>query len=260
MALTIPGFLQRKTAALQRTAEVGWVLDTSQAQFIWEAPRKIGRDDPAANHAKSVAYCPAVLDHEARIFEVPCPIDLRLKFSKTGGANGAPALVNAAGDQSSVRPKVLGQMMSLVGRKEWRHPDRPIVQIVTPYIFIADETVYMTQMPPFAHFRAEPLPGVLIGGRLPIHIWPRQMMWAFEWFDPSKEIVLTRGEPWFYVRFETQDPTRPVRMVEAEMTPQLKEHITGLSAVANYVNRTFSLFNTAKARRPSKLLVKKQRD
>ena len=62
---------------------------------------------------------------------------------------------------------------------------------------------------------------MLIGGRLPIHIWPRQMMWAFEWFEPSKPLTLRRGEPWFYVRFETFDPTRPVRLFEAEMTPEL---------------------------------------
>ena len=260
MSLSIPDFLKRKTASLSRNVEVGWLLDTNQAQFIWEAPRKLSRDYPPAHHAKSVAFCPAVLDHEARIFEIPCPIDVHLKFSMTGGPNGTPALANAAGDQSTVRPKVLGQMMSLVGRKEWRHPDRPVVQIITPYIFVADEPVYLTQMPTFAHYRAAPLPGVLVAGRMPIHIWPRPMMWAFEWFDTSKDIILKRGEPWFYVRFETHDPSRPVRLVEAEMTSALREYLGGLSAVANYVNRTFSLFSTAKQRRPSKLLSKKHRD
>lgn len=260
MALNLPGFLKRKAAEFQRTVDVGWVLDTNQAQFIWEAPRRLSRDNPTASHAKSVVFCPAVQDHEARIFEVPCPIDVRLKFSMNGGPNGSPALINANGDQSTVRPKTLGQMMSVIGRKEWRHPDRPILQIVTPYFFVSDEPVYMTQMPPFAHYRANPLPGVLIGGRMPIHIWPRVMMWAFEWYEPTKELELKRGEPWFYVRFETHDPSRPVRLFEAEMTPKLKEYTQGTAGVANYVNRTFSLFNTAKQRRPEKLLVRKQRD
>ena len=71
--------------------------------------------------------------------------------------------------------------------------------------------------------------------------------------------MIKRGDPWFYVRFETHDPTRPVRLIEAEMTPQLKEYMGGLSAVTNYVNRTFSLFDTAKARRPKTLLVPKKR-
>jgi hypothetical protein len=99
----------------------------------------------------------------------------------------------------------------------------------------------------------------MIGGRFPIHIWPRALMWAFEWYDAKQDLVLRRGEPWFYVRFESQDPSRPVRLVEAEMTPQLKEFLKGVTSVTNYMNRTFSLFATARARRPKRLLVYKQR-
>ena len=151
------------------------------------------------------------------------------------------------------------ELVHLVAPKEWRDPNRPILQLLTPYLFLADEPVYMTQLPPICHYRNPPWPGVLIGGRLPIHIWPRPMMWAFEWYDPKQELILRRGEPWFYVRFETEDPSRPVRLIEAEMTPQLKEYVGGLNAVTNYVNRTFSLFSTARERRPKRLLVPKQR-
>jgi hypothetical protein len=99
----------------------------------------------------------------------------------------------------------------------------------------------------------------MIGGRLPIDVGPRHMMWAFEWYDPAQDLVLQRNEPWFYLRFETEDPARPVRLVEAEMTPELKEYLAGLTAVTNYVSRTFSLFSVARERRPKTLLVRKQR-
>jgi hypothetical protein len=240
-----------------RTVEVGWIIDTERASFIWDAPRKLVGEEPASKHAKSVGYCPAVLDHEARIYEVTCPVDVHLRFQLDDRKQ--PALVNVAGDQSTIRPKYLGQMLTVIAQKEWRHPKRPILQMVTPYLFLADEPVYMTQLPPFAHYRSPPLPGLLIGGRLPIHVWPRPMVWAFEWYEPEKEIVLKRGEPWFYLRFETEDPSRPVRLVEAEMTPPLREYVSGTAAVTNYVNRTFSLFATARERRPEKLLVAKQR-
>jgi hypothetical protein len=177
-----------------RSAEVGWIIDTREAAFVWPAPQKFARDNPANVHAKSVRNCPAVLDHEARLFEVTCPVDLHIRFRFDEKTN-EPRLTNAAGDQSTIRPKHLGQMLALVGRKEWRDPNRPILQIVTPYLFVADEPIYMTQLPPFAHYRDEPLPGVMIGGRLPIHIWPRPMMWAFEWMDPSQDLTLKRGEP-----------------------------------------------------------------
>lgn len=242
---------------LSRTVEVGWLIDTDKAKFIWEGPRRIRRTDPPPTHAKSANFCPAVLDYEARMFDVPCPIDVRLAFRKDD--KGKPALINLDRDMSSVRSKHLNDMLVIVNPREWRHPERPLLPFVTPYIFVADEQVYMAQMPPVAHYQAQPWPGILIGGRLPIHIWPRQLMWAFEWWDTSKELVLRRGEPWFYVRFETRDPARPVRLVEAEMTPELREHIKGLSAVSNYVDRTFPLFKVAEARRPAKLLQPKQR-
>ena len=240
-----------------RTAEVGWLLDSNEAQFLWGAPKRVRTFERNADHAKAVNNCPAYLDYEAHMFEVPCPVDLRVKFQRD--AQGRMALVNPDGDRSGVRMSHMPKLLTMSPPNEWRHPDRPIVQIVTPYVFVADEPVWMTQGPPVQHYAADPWPGLLIGGRLPIHIWPRTMMWAFEWWDMSRELVLKRGEPWFYVNFETTDPSRPVRLVEAELTPELKEYRTGMSGVTNYVNRTYSLFKVAEERRPAKLLTPKVR-
>jgi hypothetical protein len=82
-------------------------------------------------------------------------------------------------------------------------------------------------------------------------------MWAFEWHEPAKDLVLRRGEPLFYVQFEGTDPARPVQVVEAERTAELQAYMETLSGVVNYVNQTFSLFKAAEAARPKKLLVPK---
>ena len=239
-----------------RVVDVGWLLDTDKARFIWEEPRRVRRDTPAASHAKSVNYCPAVLEHEARLFEVTCPIDLRLRLARD--AQGKAVLQNADGDQSSIRNKHLGNMLSLVGEREWRRPDVPIIQIITPYIFLSDEPVYMTQLPPYMHYRKEQWPGVVIGGRLPIHAWLRPMMWALEWHETDRILELKRGEPWFYTRFEPIDPSRPVRLVEAERTADVDAQIKGATSVANYVSQTSRLYKVAEARRPDRLLVAKR--
>jgi len=248
----------RSVAAPTRAVDVGWLLDTEKASLIWEAPRRIVRNEPTPEHAKAVSYCPAVVDHEARMFEVTCPIDVKLGFRYD--AKGVPSLVNLDGDKSAIRPRALNEMLAIIGRREWRHPDRPIIQLVTPYIFLSDQPVYMTQLPPLTYYNMNQWPGVMIGGRLPIHVWPRQMMWAFEWFEPEKPLILKRGDPWFFVRFETEDPSRPVRLVEAEWTDELREYKQGLASVANYVNRTFSLFKVAEQRRPKTLLKRKSRE
>jgi len=248
----------RSVAPPTRAVDVGWLLDTEKASLIWEAPRRIVRNEPTPEHAKAVSYCPAVVDHEARMFEVTCPIDVKLGFRYD--AKGVPSLVNLDGDKSAIRPRALNEMLAIIGRREWRHPDRPIIQLVTPYIFLSDQPVYMTQLPPLTYYNMNQWPGVMIGGRLPIHVWPRQMMWAFEWFEPEKPLILKRGDPWFFVRFETEDPSRPVRLVEAEWTDELREYKQGLASVANYVNRTFSLFKVAEQRRPKTLLKRKSRE
>jgi hypothetical protein len=85
-------------------------------------------------------------------------------------------------------------------------------------------------------------------------------MWAFEWHDMSRELILRRGDPWFYVNFEVVPPDRPVQLLEAQRTPELISYIESISGVTNYVNQTFSLFKEASKRRPKVLLTPVNRD
>jgi hypothetical protein len=246
----------RRSIDPRRHVEVGWLLRTDQAGFIWYAPRPLGQSVPRSKHPKSISRCPAVVDHEARLFQVLCPVDLRLRLCMD---QGQPRLVNADGANASVIERTLAQIAFLFPRDLWRHPERPLLQLKTPYTFVADEEVYLLQLPPLLHYSRPAWPGVVIGGRVPIHIWPRPLAWAFEWHDTQQDLVLSRGEPWFYCRFETADASRHVRLVEAELTADLKQYFAGLTGVVNYVNGTFSLFETARQRRPERLLVRANR-
>ncbi len=202
----------------QRIVEVGWLLDPVKSSVIWTEPRPVSRNLGASPHAKSANHCLAVRDIEARLFGVPCPVDLHLRFAPN--KEGVPNIVNVAGERSSIRSNYISKMVKLVSPREWRQPEHPLIQVATPYLFLADEPVYMEQVPAFLHYRSTPLPGTQFCGRFPIHIWPRPLMWAFEWLDPARDIILTRGEPWFYVRFEAVDPSRRVRLLETEKTPE----------------------------------------
>ena len=82
-------------------------------------------------------------------------------------------------------------------------------------------------------------------------------MWAFEWHEPERDIVLRRGEPLFYVQFEAEQPNRSFQLVEAEMTPEVRGYLDHISGAVNYVSQTFSLFREAEAARPAKLVVPK---
>ncbi|RSO35343.1 hypothetical protein [Acinetobacter lactucae] len=231
--------------------QVGWFLTEEKASILYEPPYLM-RSQSQTKHAKSASRCPAVLQLESRYFVVNCPFDFHLRFSRD--AQGKPSIVNVLGEQSPVRTNKLRELITLVNENEWRTPQVPILQLKLPYCFIADEVVYITQLEAFGYYRKHPLPGTIFGGRFPIHIWPRPLMWAFEWYDTSKDLILKRGEPLFYCQFDGYDPSRTMKLIQAEKTPELIQYMEQISGVVNYVNQTFSLFCEIEKVRPEKLL------
>ena len=232
---------------------IGWLLTDPKGGIIYPPPTRVRSADLNRTHAKSASRCPAIINMESRYFEVKCPFDLSLQFVRDD--KGRPGLKNLLGEASPIRGKKINELLSLVGEAEWRYPDKPTIQLILPYLFIADEPVYLQQVAPFMHYAREPMPGTIFGGRFPINVWPRPMIWAFEWHDIQKPLNLKRGEPLFYCLFETLPQERPVQLVEAERTPQLQEYLDLISGAVNYVNQTFSLFKAAEERRPEKLVT-----
>ncbi|PJE32251.1 hypothetical protein PSM7751_01879 [Pseudooceanicola marinus] len=237
--------------------KIGWLLGKTDAPVIYEPPRRVHSREARREHAKSASRCPAVVGLESRYFEVLCPFDLNIGFTRD--KDGKPVLRNLSGEKSAVRGSTLGKRLTLVNEGEWRYPDRPIIQLKLPYYFITDEPVYMTQLEAYMYYRKTPLPGTIFGGRFPINLWPRPLMWAFEWHDTAKPITIRRGEPLFYVQFEADGPDRTVQMVEAEMTDELQTYMDHIGGAVNYVNQTFSLFEAAERVRPERLLKVKEK-
>lgn len=242
-----------KVPLRQGAIDVGWLIQDPKNSIIFFPPERVSRAKAGKPHAKSAGRCPAILDVESRYFRIRCPYDMHLKFHRDDG--GKPVLKNALGDQSPIRAKQLSKIVHLVPEKEWRSPDKPILQIIAPYIFLADEPVQLTQLPPVMDYLPRPIPGMVIAGRLPIDVWPRPLNWAFEWHDTKQDLVLRRGDPWFYVTCESRQPDRPFRMIEAEMTPALTAYVEKIGGTVGFVNKTFSLFNLARRIRPKTLLV-----
>ncbi len=262
-APTPPGARSPRPRPPSRFCEIGWLVDDSKAGFIYGAPRALSKRPDASSRVpdpspKGVNVCPAVLEIEAKTFEIPCPFNLNLKLGQNKQGNLAIAASGQARD-GGISKKRLGQLVVLLDKQRWRHPQRPVVQIVTPYRFVTDDPVWINQMPPYDHFFQPAWPGLLLGGRYPADVWPRRLMFAFEWHDLTAALVIRRGDPWFYLRFDTPDPLQPIQVVAAEMTPDLRQYCAGLDGVTNYVNQTWRLFAEARARRPAKLLQRAPR-
>lgn len=237
--------------------KVGWIYKDREASIVFDPPERVRSAEMNRKHAKSASRCPAVINLESRYFQIKCPFDIHLRFGRDD--KGKPVLRNMLGDASPVRKSKLASLFLITSEVEWRYPDRPTIQFVLPYIFVSDERVYMSQLPPFFHYNPNPWPGTLFGGRFPIDIWPRGLMWAFEWHDIKKDLILKRGEPLFYAYFETDPSDRPIQVFEAEKTPELDDYLAQIAGAVNYVNQTFSLFKTAEERRPPSLVVPKKK-
>ena len=237
---------------------VGWLLTEPEAGIVFEPPTRVRSADMSREHAKSASRCPAVINLESRYFQVNCPFDLHLEFIRD--ENGIPAVRDLNGNKGPIRPKKIRKHLHIVDEVEWRYPDRPTLQLQLPYIFIADEPVYLSQIAPFMHYQKRPWPGTIFGGRFPINVWPRPLMWAFEWHDIALPLILKRGDPLFYAHFETLPQDRSVQLVEAERTEELSEYLDLISGAVNYVNQTFTLFKSAEERRPSQLLTPRKRN
>ena len=144
------------------TVMVGWFLADEKGGVIYETPRRVNTRPPERPHAKSAARCPAAVNAESRYFEIKCPFDLHIQFQRD--SEGKPRLINKRDEQSSIRQGRLAEVVHLVRETEWRYADRPTLQIILPYVFLADEPVYATQVPPIMHYRPDPWPGTQFCG------------------------------------------------------------------------------------------------
>lgn len=232
--------------------QVGWFLNVKKGGVVYFPPERVRSADMNKQHAKSASRCPAVINLESRYFLVRCPFDLHLEFVRD--KDGRPAMRNLNGDMSSIRANKMRDKLHITAEHEWRYPGVPTLQLELPYVFIADEPVYMNQVAPFMHYQKTPFPGTIFGGRFPVNVWPRPLMWAFEWHDTEKPLKITRGDPLFYVQFETLPQDRSVVLSETEVTPELQDYMEHISGAVNFVNQTFSLFEAAEKVRPAKLV------
>lgn len=238
--------------------KIGWFLaSNSIPPVILDPPRRVKLRETQRGHSKSASRCPAILNLESRYFEILCPIDLNLEFTRD--KDNRPGFRDLNGESSGTRRKHLSSMISVTNEREWRYPDRPTFQLKLPYTLIADEPVYVSQIAPFMHYANPPWPGTIFGGRFPVDVWPRPLMFAFEWHDIKKPLTIRRGDPLFYMHFDTRNPVRPIQLVEAEITDDLQKYLAQISGVVNYVDQTFSLFEAAERSRPEKLLTEVNR-
>lgn len=181
-------------------------------------------------------FCPIVQDSAKNVFVIKAPFDLNLEFN--GYTEKNEASVNLIQTGLSISDEKFEDHISITERSSWNFENRPVIQLLTHVVFIADEHIIMEYLPPFRHYHPD-LHVLFANGSFDIYDWQRPMMIAFDWMDTSKPIKIKRGDPLGYIRFNTP---KSVKLVRLELTPELfkladrgirhKNHIKGFSRIA----------------------------
>jgi len=236
--------------------KVGWLVDAPFGDFAFPEPTTVFRTRNRARSERAVQACPAVNDLEQRLFEVTAPFSFALSIQRNGDAFD----LFVEEDQTRADGDLLGRFLSFMPQNLWRSPDKPVLQLLLPYVFVCDEECYLNQTPPYLDQSMLRWPGLLIAGRFPITNWPRILNWAFEWRDLEAKLYVKRGQPLCYFSFTGTDPSRKVKLVEAHHTDELRQFRKGIEGIPKFTSGTFKLMDEAKNRRPSQLLKEVCRD
>ena len=237
-----------------KPVEIGWYIEESQGKFVFPKPSQLFKSRGKALSNRAVQACPAINELERDYFVLTCPFDIRLRCIK----NGDTYDLHVVEDGTRIDDDLITKFVFLMQPKFWRQKDTPVIQIKVPYFFLCDQPCYMTMLAPYMSRPMAKWPGLFIGGRLPISIWPRILNWAFEWTDLDQDLILRRGQDLCYLYFETTNLRSKVTLVEIEYTKELDDYRKGIASTPKFMSNTFSLFETAQERRPKQLIVKKK--
>lgn len=230
---------------------IGYCLGQAEGGFAFQAPRSVFSTRSKPLGKRAIQNCPAVNGLERQLIEIPSPVSIRMVLTMTD--DGPEIDIDPVG--TFVEEEKIGEIISLEPQERWRVANRPVLQIRLPFFFVTDEAAMMSLLPPFLAPAMRKWPGTMVASRFPLTIWPRDLVWAFEWDRPGEELVLRQGEPIAYALCEFDNPNKRPELVEAALTETLAEWREGMEGLDNFVEDVEEIWRGAPARRPARLLV-----
>lgn len=230
---------------------VGWFLPRSlEARAVWFDPVRYSWQPGEQKHSGLFLQCPAYQKFARNLFVVRSPFDLHLKCELS--EDGCELSV---GEDSSIRPEQLAAFIKVHPKSEWREADKPLLQLMLNYYFLSDSDVDMQYLSPLATTFFQPaLPGLVLQGRWNIRHWLRPVNFVFEWWHPSTDLVIKRGQPILNVMFLPKDLDAKISLVEAEETDEVIEMAKRVQNINSYIRNVFSVLPSIIKRRPRRLV------
>jgi hypothetical protein len=235
--------------------KIGWAYVNVEGTAAYPNPERVHLQKDPSTTKRGHLSCPAVRATANGFYEIRSPFSLHLRVKKSVDLISFIPIYPF----TTVNEPKLREMFRLEPKELWRSSEIPIIQIPSPYFFVADEIVEIEQFPPvFADTTT--MNWRPISGRFNIYGWQRPLNWAFEWDTKCGDLIVKMGEPLYYVRFYDLDGrliTNP-DLVKISLTEELRARLNSSAGVTALQRGTATLIRKASEERTIAFLDEKK--
>lgn len=155
--------------------------------------------------------CPAVTGYFKNTFVIKSPVDLDLSFDPNTN------WISLKNHNQNFYDSFIKNRCDIRLDKE----APMIMSFFMYYIFYADKPCLIEQLSPSMHLQTCVQNIRVIPGTFDISQWFRPLEATFEIVDPTKPLIIKRGDPLFYARFITKDDSK-VTLDYKKFTPEMR--------------------------------------
>ncbi len=165
-----------------------------------------------------ILKCPAFLDYYKNTYLIKAPIDLTFKIS------------GSHIDCQNLYPQ--DYLKKIFSNRHQPENLYSTVSLAWYYMFYSNKSVMIEVIPPVWHKNKLQNNINIIGATFDISKWYRPLEFAFEIIDDTQLIVIKRGDPLYYVKFNTLDK---IKLDRQESTKKIEELIIMCTQLKNYI-------------------------
>lgn len=216
---------------LDSVSRIGWCHTSPDSSVIFEPPSRFLPAKDTSRDGKSHFSCPAVRAISEGYFVIKSPFSLQLRFRKVGEEIHVVPIFPF----TSLSERLLRDLLVLEPVDTWRSLRFPILQLPSPYLFLADTPMYIEQVHPFLS-ESSCFNWRLIPGKFDIYAWQRPLNWAVEWDIDGGDLVIRTGEPLYFVRFCREDNAvlKAPDLVHMKYTEDVAERVRMAAGVTGF--------------------------
>lgn len=215
------------------SVKIGWCFNRDDGVAVYKPPISMLKlMSERKNKIGGVSHCPGALDFNARTFTIVSPYTFRIRAQKVNNQlNFFPVYPDTEASEEIIKKEI-----SFQPRKLWRDERYPILQLTLPYVFFANESVYINQIEPNRFIGEKNWS--LVQGRFDIASWQRPINWGIEWTNTNQDIFIKKGDPLCQIIFETLSPESSLSLIKVERNDELQKAIQRTLGVANKMRNT----------------------